>query len=100
MKLFPRLFLFLSLGLATTMSSSLLAPRAFAQVAGSIIGNVIDESGNPIGGVRIQARSETQIGGAKTTYTATDGSFRLPSLQPGTFEVRASAPKLKDVLQR
>jgi hypothetical protein len=96
MKRFPRLFLVL----ATAVFSSLVASSAFAQVAGSIIGNVIDENGNPIGGVRIQARSETQIGGAKTTYTATDGSFRLPSLQPGTFEVRASAPKLKEVLQR
>jgi hypothetical protein len=79
---------------------ALTAPRAQAQVAGSITGTVIDETGNPLGGVKISARSDTQIGGVKTTYTQPDGTFRLPSLQPGAFEVRASAPNMQDVLQR
>jgi hypothetical protein len=46
------------------------------------------------------ARSETQIGGAKAAYTNDEGFFRLPGLQPGVFEVTASAPKLKAVIQK
>ena len=74
--------------------------RAHAQVAGSITGTVYDQSGMPLAGVKISARSNTQIGGTKVTYTAGDGTFRLPSLQPGTFEVRATAPKLQELLQK
>src|SRR5688572_276262 len=94
MKLVPAL-----VGFAATVVV-LVSSTAHAQVAGSIVGNVVDETGNPLPGVRIAVRSDTQIGGTKVTYSASDGSFRLPSLSPGTFEVRASAPKLKDVLQR
>jgi hypothetical protein len=50
--------------------------------------------------VRITGRSETQIGGERVTYTNEDGFFRLPGLQPGIFEVRANAPKLKTLLQK
>jgi hypothetical protein len=60
----------------------------------------MDENGMPLAGVRISATSGTQIGGAKTAYSAPDGTFRLPSLQPGVFEVRASAPKLQELLQK
>jgi hypothetical protein len=73
---------------------------AAAQVVGSIVGNVLDQMGQPLRGVRISARSDTQIGGEKTTYSSEEGAFRLPGLQPGVFEVRASAPKLTTVLQR
>jgi hypothetical protein len=78
----------------------MFAGRSQAQVAGSITGTVIDQTGTPLSGVKITARSPTQIGGAKTVYTDADGGFRLPSLQPGTFEVRASAPRMQDVVQR
>jgi hypothetical protein len=77
-----------------------LAPPAAAQVVGAIVGNVFDQNGVPIAGVRISARSPTQIGGEKLTYTNSEGYFRLPGLQPGVFEVRGSALKLKTVVQR
>jgi hypothetical protein len=73
---------------------------ARAQVSGSIIGTVMDQSGQPLPGVRITARSETQIGGTKITHSNGDGSFRIPGLLPGVFEVSATAPKLQQVLQR
>jgi hypothetical protein len=79
---------------------TVVALPARAQVAGSITGMVIDQTGNPLSGVKISARSETQIGGTKVTYSGADGTFRLPSLATGTFEVRASAPKMQEVLQR
>jgi hypothetical protein len=78
------------------------APSAFGQGGqdGSIIGYVMDQTGSPIKGVKVVATSPTQIGGAKTAYTNEEGAFRLRQLFPGTFEVRASAPKLKTVIQR
>lgn len=81
----------------------LLVPRStFGQAGqnGSISGYVTDQNGMPLKGVRVNATSPTQIGGAKIGYTNDDGFFRLPGLDPGVFEVRASAPKLKTVLQR
>jgi hypothetical protein len=68
--------------------------------SGSINGYVFDQAGTPLKGVKVSASSPTQIGGAKTTYTGEDGSFRLRSLIPGQFEVNASAPKLRTVVQK
>jgi hypothetical protein len=80
---------------------SLLAARpAFAQVNGSIIGTVTDQLGNPLRGVRVQAKSDTQIGGVKSAYTNGDGFFRIAGLQPGIFEVTTSAPGLNTVIQK
>jgi hypothetical protein len=73
---------------------------AFAQVVGSITGTVTDQSGNPLRGVKVSARSETQIGGAKSMYTNDEGFFRIPGLQPGVFEVTTSSPGLKAVIQK
>jgi hypothetical protein len=66
--------------------------------SGAIIGNVFDQSGMPMSGIKITARSETQIGGARSVYSNAEGSFRFPALQPGTFEIRAEAPKLRAVI--
>jgi hypothetical protein len=75
------------------------APTAFAQSgASTILGNVVDQTGQPIKGVRVSARSDTQIGGPKVAYTKDDGGYRIPGLIPGFFEVTASAPKLKSVV--
>jgi hypothetical protein len=94
----------LTLGLAAlagaVLTQASFSAPAHAQVAGSITGTVYDQNGMPLGGVKIGARSNTQIGGTKVTYTASDGTFRLPSLQPGVFEVRATAPRLQELLQK
>jgi hypothetical protein len=68
--------------------------------AGSIIGYVYDQTGAPLGGIQVAATSPTQIGGAKITYTNEEGFFRLPALFPGTFELRATAPRLRTVVQK
>ena len=64
------------------------------------MGYVVDQTGNPISGVRITATSPTQIGGTKVTYTDVEGAFNLRALIPGTFEVRASAPNLPSLMQK
>jgi hypothetical protein len=83
--------------------ASMLVPLAsYGQggSSGSILGYVFDQTGNPIKGVKVVAASPTQIGGSKTGYTNDEGFFRFNALFPGTFEVRASAPKLKTVIQK
>ncbi len=68
--------------------------------SGSIVGYVYDQTGAPIKGVKITANSPTQIGGTKVAYSNDEGGFRIPQLSPGTFEIRASAPKLKTYIQK
>ena len=69
-------------------------------VVGSIIGNVFDQTGQPLSGVKVVAESPTQIGGVRVTYTNAEGGFRFNALQPGTFEVMATAPKMRTVHQK
>ena len=73
-----------------------LSPFAWAQRgdAGTITGNIFDQTGTPLAGVKISAVSDTQIGGPRVTYTNSEGAFRFPALQPGVFRVRAEAPRL------
>src|SRR5262245_39244123 len=75
---------------------------AFGQggVNGSIVGYVFDQTGLPIKGVKITVKSPTQIGGSKVAYSNDEGYFRIPQLLPGVFEVSATAPKLKTVVQK
>ena len=84
-------------------TTSVLLPesaRAQGGADGAILGYVFDQVGNPLPGVKIVAISPTQIGGAKTAYSNEEGQFRLRQLFPGTFQVTASAPKLKTVVQK
>jgi hypothetical protein len=78
------------------------SPNAHAQGGndGSIIGYVFDQTGNPLPGIKITASSPTQIGGTRVTYSNQEGMFRLRQLFPGTFQIQASAPKLKTIIQR
>jgi len=73
--------------------------RAQQGDSGTILGYVFDETGNPLSGVKLTATSDTQIGGAKTTYSDATGLFRFPALIPGAFQVKAEAPNLKSVVQ-
>jgi hypothetical protein len=91
---------FRSSSLLVVAASFLWTAAARAQVTGSIVGVVYDQNGSPLKGVKISATSDSQIGGAKVAYSNDEGNFRVPGLQPGVFEVRATAPKLKQVLQR
>jgi hypothetical protein len=78
------------------------APQVWAQKgdSGSITGCVYDQTGGPIKGVKITTSSATQIGGRKVAYSNDEGCFRFPILDPGEFEVRGDAPKLRTVVQK
>ncbi len=88
--------------LACALAAAVPSGVAFAQggVNGSIVGYVFDQTGAPIRGVKVAATSDTQIGGAKVAYTNDEGYFRIVGLLPGEFQVSATAPKLKSVLQK
>jgi carboxypeptidase family protein len=82
-----------------------LAARAAPALAqdgatGTLVGSVIDQSGSPVKGVRLSAGSDTQIGGARVAYSGEGGGFRIVGLAPGVFEVTATAPKLRTVVQK
>jgi hypothetical protein len=89
------------LGVVGALAALTLIPAAaLGQATGTLIGNVYDQSGSPVAGVRVRAKVDTQIGGTKTAYTGPDGAFRFSGLEPGVFEVSASAPRMKQVLQK
>src|SRR5206468_1654541 len=74
--------LFLSFVLVT-----FAAPAAFSQTStGSIRGYVKDASGAPLGGAAIDARNE-QSGVSRTTNSQPDGSYALPGLVPGAYNL-------------
>src|SRR2546421_556662 len=65
------------------------ALTAFSQTStGSIRGYVKDASGAPLGGAAIEARNE-QSGVSRTTNSQADGSYALPGLVPGAYNVTA-----------
>jgi Carboxypeptidase regulatory-like domain len=88
-----------TIGFLASMLFPLVA-HAQGGAQGSILGYVFDQTGNPIRGVKVTASSPTQIGGSKTGYTNDEGFFRFAALFPGTFEVRATAPKLRTYIQK
>jgi hypothetical protein len=72
---------------------------ALAQTTGTIQGSVFDEGGTPVKGVKLVAKSSTNMGD-RTVYSGADGSFRIIGLMPGEFEVTASAPGLRTKVQK
>src|SRR5205814_6697972 len=55
-----------------------------------------DQTGNPLKGVKLTA-SNSNV--RKTTYSNDEGLFRFADLPPGSYEVRAAAPRLRTVIQ-
>jgi hypothetical protein len=92
----------LALGTALFLSPLLIPLHAYGQGgdSGSINGYVYDQTGNPLKGVRVSATSSTQIGGEKIGFTNDEGSFRIRSLIPGTFEIKVTAPGLQPLIQK
>ena len=71
------------------MAALLLLPAAQAQSGGAnLIGKVQDKSGKPLPGATITA-TQKDTGLTRSTVTESDGTFRLPSVPVGTYNVVA-----------
>ena len=56
---------------------------------------VVDASSKPVAGALVVISSPSQIGGAKSAQSDTEGLVRFVRLTPGEFTVKVSAPKLQ-----
>lgn len=80
--------------------SVLLVPSGQAQTtAGSINGQVTDPSGAPVAQATITATSQAN-GEQRNVQTLQDGTYRLPDMLPGTYDVSASAPGFNTSVSR
>ncbi len=71
---------------------------AFAQTTGSVIGTVTDPQGAVLPGVTVSATSP-QLQGDRTAVTDSTGTFRIPSLPPGTYKVKVTLSGFQDATQ-
>jgi len=66
--------------------------EAFAQsVRGSLSGSVLDQSGAAIPGAKVTAL-DPNTGVTRATVSSAEGSYSLPELNLGSYDVTASAP--------
>src|SRR5262245_48552474 len=75
-------------GLAiVTLCMVAIASVAYAQATSTFNGRVLDQGDAVLPGVTITA-TNTATGVVRTTVTNADGSYYLPSLEPGVYEVK------------
>src|SRR5215471_16827464 len=72
--------------------------NAFAQTTGNIIGTIADQQGAVMPGVTVIATSP-QLQGERTAVTDATGTFRIPSLPPGTYAIKATLSGFQDLTQ-
>ena len=85
--------------LAVLFSVLLLCAAAFAQTTnGTIVGDLTDAQGAALTNANITVKN-TATGVSRTTVTNEFGNFRVFPLNPGTYEVSASAPGFKSKVQ-
>lgn len=74
---------------------------AFAQInpEGKITGKVVDDQGNPLPGVTVEATSPKLVGKA-ATVTDASGTYRLLALPSGTYELTFSLPGFKTLVRK
>src|SRR5215510_13021492 len=73
----------------TSLALLLCLLPAFSQnqTTGAITGRAMDSSGALIPGVEVSISSPAMIGGARTSVTDEQGSYRFTLLSPGTYRV-------------
>ena len=89
----------LIVGLCALMLMAFMPSAAFGQTGttGAISGIITDASGAVIPGAEIQAR-QLATGVVSTTKTNEAGVFTFPYLQIGQYEVRMTAPGMKETV--
>ncbi len=79
----------------------LMAGACFGQAVNTaqIQGRVTDPSGAPVPGAQIKA-TQTATGMVRTTSSATDGSYSLPSLPVGAYQLEVKASAFRGYVQK
>lgn len=90
------------LSVAPVIATLFLAPAAEAQVTGSVVGAIKDESGALLAGATVALRGGTLSAQGLTATSDAQGSYRFPLVPPGTYELNAThagfaAQRRKDV---
>ena len=67
----------------------LAVPGALAQTTGNIEGTVLDADGKALPGVSVEATSPN-LQGTRVVVTGNSGEYRIVSVPPGNYRVRAS----------
>ncbi len=83
------------------LSLGLVAGSAFAQLTptGRITGKVVDNQGNALPGVTVEATNPKLVGKA-STITDVNGTFRLMALPSGYFQVTFTMPGFKTLIRK
>ncbi len=81
---------------ALAFLSIVTAGPSFAQSTGSISGTVLDPTGAAIVGATISA-SERATGHVSTGKTSSGGHYVLPTLPPGRYNVKVTAPGFRSL---
>jgi len=85
----------LALVLSLTSVLPLLAQQSAPQVTARVTGTVVDAEGRPIEGAVVMLFGPNSLL-LRQQATAGDGSFRLPPVARGTYELRVSFPPFRD----
>ena len=72
----------------------LLVCTAWAQYGASLQGTVTDQSGAVVSGANVTATNEA-TGLSQRVVTSDSGSYRIPSLSPGTYAVEVESSSFK-----
>ena len=84
-----------ALGRLLVFAYAFAAGPAWAQLEqGRLIGTVSDSQGAVMPGVTVTAKAASLIDG-QSTVTRTNGTFRFPSLPPGTYTLTFELPGFK-----
>lgn len=94
MKELKKLAIFLSL---LFLVISPLLPQIMPE--GKITGRVVDDQGNPLPGVNVEASSPKLVGKA-TTVTDASGVYRLMALPSGEYEITFTLPGFKKLVRK
>lgn len=96
-RLFPRLA---AAAVFCALLATQLSPPANAQVLyGSIVGNVTDQTGAAVPDATVTV-THRETGATRTTTTTPAGTYSLPNLPSGTYEVRISKEGFQTFTQR
>ena len=87
------------LGACVLEDTLFFTPIAFSQsVRGSLSGSVLDQSGAAIPGAKIVAR-DPNTGISRETISSSEGTYRFPELNLGSYDISASAPGFSTQVQ-